>query len=226
MHHELTHAGRWTIAVAVAGILAFHLTMTATYLSPPNLLKLQLGDLAGRYMDPLFFQNWQLFSPEPGISSIKLAIRCERTDGGWTGWQDPIEDLFARHYRWRVAGYGKLMYIYRDLGISLKRAIRDRQLACLEDARSAPDGDTARCSAAVQAESTLGSPPFELATRWARRECSVRGGALGGGVQLKILEFFPLQFSERHRDDRIRWSEVQEIVLPSEAGDRHDRRAS
>ena len=55
------------IALLLLAVLAYHLGMTLIYLSPPNLLKQELGARAERYMGTLFYQNWHLFSPEPGM---------------------------------------------------------------------------------------------------------------------------------------------------------------
>lgn len=203
---------RWGLATTVAAILVFHFLMTAVYLSPPNLLKRDLGRLAWRYMSPLFYQNWHLFSPNPGISSTKLAIRCWSPDTGWGEWRDPLAELYPKHYRWRISGYGKVIYIYRDVGLSLNRLVREKLVECLERHAARPEEVQRECSEQRIAPRLHDEPAFALSVRLAARTCESAGPMEDRvqRLQFKVVEFFPRKFSERNQMEKL-WSEVREL---------------
>lgn len=110
---------RWVVSVFVCLLVANHLLMTASYLSPPNLLRLSLQDASNKYMPALFSQNWHMFSPDPGITSTKLAVRCKDKVSAWGPWEDPTEQLYRKYYHNRMSGCGKLLILYRYVAVSL-----------------------------------------------------------------------------------------------------------
>jgi hypothetical protein len=204
---------KWLIAACVSLLTATHVAMTAIYLSPPNLLQQTVGEIVQDYMSPLFYQNWHLFSPRPGITSTKLAVRCHDADAGWTAWLDPLVTLYDEHYKYRVLGYGKVLYVYREIAIDLRQTLRVAQAECLERAADQP-GREASCRDEEAVHRIRDSPPYELATRFAERTCrDWERVARLDDVQFKLLEFFPLKYSERHERDK-RWSQVEEVVFP------------
>src|SRR5712692_339797 len=154
---------KWAVSGGVVVIVFNHLLMTAIYLSPANLLKKGLGRAAYSYMLPLFFQNWHLFSPYPTINSTKLAVRCRKAGQGWSSWRDPLDDLYAKHYHYRISGHGKLIYVYGEIAIALDREFNRKRAECLEDASQRSGIEPAQCSferIAVQIEET---PTYALA---------------------------------------------------------------
>lgn len=201
---------KWAIAIGVSMVVAVHIGMIAVYLSPPNLVRRRLGLTADRYVGMLFYQNWHLFSPTPGITSTKFAVRCRAAGSGWTGYFDPVESMYAAHYRSRVLGYGKVLYVHREVGMGVKEEIDRKRAECFSKLR--PNEDTAPC-AAERIIPTLGqSFAFDLARRYAAQACTDRG--IGpGAVQFKIVEFFPLKYSERGKTGG-RWSHVDEMIFP------------
>lgn len=203
---------RWGLATTIAATLAFHFLMTAVYLSPPNLLKRDLGRFAWRYMSPLFYQNWQLFSPNPGISSTKLAIRCSSPGTGWGEWQDPLAELYPKHYRWRISGYGKVIYVYRDVGMSLNRLVREKLVECLEHHAANPEHANRECTEQRIAPQLRNEPAYALSVRLAAKTCEITNltNDHRRRLQFKLVEFFPRKFSERNQTDKL-WSEVREL---------------
>ena len=208
---------KWAITIGVSMVVAVHIFMIAVYLSPPNLVRRSIGLAVDRYIGLLFYQNWHLFSPTPGITSTKFAVRCRNEGSDWTGYFDPVESMYAAHYRSRVLGYGKVLYVHREIGMGLKDEINRKRADCF--AKLGQTGDKTRC-AASQIIPTIGqSFPYDLARRYAAQTCTARGMGTRGEVQFKIVEFFPLKYSEREKTDR-RWSHVDEMIFPSFASAR------
>lgn len=206
------------VALVLCGVSGYHVLMTLVYLSPPNLLKQALGETAERYMAPLFYQNWHLFSPEPGISSTKFAFQCLPEGGEWGPWRDPLVSLHDDFYAHRIGGYGKLIYVYRDLAIGLKQSMRRVQAACLE---RYPEDDPTRyvaCDSNAMMEEVAPEPSFELAMRFTRTACTalLDPGERLAGYTFKTLEFFPLKYSERVSGEAEgqHWSKVIEVPYP------------
>jgi len=184
-----------------------HFLMTLVYLSPPNLLRMQLDELATSYMNPLFYQNWHLFSPHPGITTTKLAVRCADRTGEWSEWADPTVSFYPEHYRYRFLGYGKLLRAYTYPATNLRDLVRDKRSACLEAASS--DADPA-CDGQTIAAALPAGPELALATRYALRACAA-GFPQAERAQFKLLEFYPLQYTERNSG--VPWSHVDEYVF-------------
>lgn len=202
---------KWAIAIGVSMAVAIHIGMIAVYLSPPNLIRKEIGLVADRYTGMLFYQNWHLFSPTPGITSTKFAVRCRDRGSDWTGYFDPVESMYAAHYRSRALGYGKVLYVYREIGIGLKQEVDRKRAECY--AKLGRGDDEARCAANRMIPTIGPSFALDLARRYSAQTCADRGMG-GGDVQFKIVEFFPLKYSERGQTGR-RWSHVDEVVFPS-----------
>lgn len=194
-------------AALACAAFAAHFLMTLVYLSPPNLVRMQFEELAASYMNPLFYQNWHLFSPNPGVTTTKLAVRCREPGGDWSEWADPTAGFYPEHYRHRYLGYGKLLRAYTYPATNLRDAVRDRRAACL--AAASVDDDPACDGQAIAAALPLG-PELSLATRYARRACAT-GFPYAERAQFKLLEFYPLQYTDRDRG--VPWSHVDEYVF-------------
>ena len=178
-------------------VLSLHFLVTLLYLSPPNLAKQALAVPIRIYMSDLFLQNWKLFSPEPAISSIKVAVRCRDSEGIWTPWGDPIEDLLSELYKNRMTGIGKVIYLYHAIGIGLNGDLVQQRIDCAE------------CTPHEIITRLKNESSYALASRLAQRWCmnSVRRPV---AYQFKVVEFFPIQYSQRHESDR-RWGRVAEF---------------
>ena len=188
-------------AVFAWAALVVHFAATALYLLPPNLAKQALAETVARYMTPLFNQKWHFFSPNPGISSIKLSVRCQHITGEWTPWNDPMEHVLERLYHNRASGHGKLMYLYRGVGVALSRDLRSATADCHE------------CAREEVIEVVEHSPSYALASRFALSVCEgVQPNP--SRYQFKIMEFFPVQYSQRH-DATLRWGRVTEFEFPT-----------
>ena len=227
--------GRWSsyaIAPAVLLLLGGHIAATLVYLSPPNIAKQHFGTAAEEYITPLFRQRWHLFSPNPGISSQKMAIRCGDREGSWSPWFDPLEGLTMDHYDNRISGNGKLLYLYRALGNDLRRDMKHRMLECQEDryekaeeeGREPPDrivddagAEIHPCSPEALMDDLVATEQFTMAARYADQVCEayMADGDVGR-VQFKLLEFFPVEYGKRDKADAegVNWGKVHEVVFP------------
>ena len=227
-------------SLAALLVLGGHLMLTLVYLSPPNIAQERLGALAKRYMQPFFQQSWHLFSPNPGISSRKLAIRCQADAAPWTEWFDPLEGLVAEHYRRRISGLGKLLYVYRAVGDDLRLAMNQRVLAChqrlaraprplapdpatdpgIAAAKPEPRGSAASpCAPELLMDDLAQTHEFDLAMRYAQNVCEEYlddRSAQDLRLQFKLLEFFPVQYANRSEADAAlrQWDQVHEVIFP------------
>jgi hypothetical protein len=231
---------RWSgyvIASSVLLVLAGHVSMTLVYLSPPNIAQEHLGSLANGYIKPLFSQNWHLFSPNPGVTTRKFALRCE-ADGQWSEWFDPIAGLIAEHNANRFSGVGKLLYLYRAIGDDLRDRVKVRMIECHRrrsadkaatplpeaeerDAISIDDLEVAaeECSADNLMDEIVATAEFDLAMRYAGQVCGAwaeEQSSSASSLQFKLLEFFPLEYGDRAAAEAEgrHWKKVHELVFP------------
>ena len=223
-------SGRWStyaIAVAVLLLLGGHVLSTLLYLSPPNVAKEHLGEVADAYMRPLFYQNWHLFSPNPGISSRKLAVRCGTQDQPWSEWFDPLEGLLAEHYDNRISGTGKLLYLYRavgdDLRLEMKKTMAKCQQRVLEREQGSqrlpePSEVAKECSPEALMDTLVATDEFSLALRYTQQVCEqyVDDPQTLDRLQFKLLEFFPVKYADRDQAEATgrRWGRVHEVFFP------------
>lgn len=193
---------KYRICGAVAAlVLVFHLFMIFVYLGPPNLLQLHVGELAFGYVQNIFYQNWHLFSPNPGISSVKFAVRCADDEGHWSSWKDPFAGALEQHKWTRITGYSKVLMLFGDIAQSLKKELSREQKAC-------PDGNCPR-----NIDDALQEKPKELARRFALDYCLTRHPEKPkhlAGIQFKVLEFFPVPFTKA-RTSPEKWDKVVEL---------------
>lgn len=228
----------YALVTVVLLVLGGHLLATLVYLGPPNVAKEHLGPAADAYMKPVFYQNWHLFSPNPGISTRKLAVRCGAADEPWTEWIDPLEGVVAEHYDNRFSGLGKLLYVYRAVGDDLRRTMKTRMIRCqkrvLGEAVSDDDIDPdslvdldevhETCSPEALMETLTQTEEFALAVTYSQRVCEqyLEGEADQlDRLQFKLLEFFPVKYADREDADasgRL-WGKVHEVVFPEVQGE-------
>ena len=182
--------------LAVAAF-SLHFFVTVLYLLPPNLANQALAVPIHSYMSSVFLQNWKLFSPDPSISSIKIAVRCRYNTEAWAPWDDPAESLLHNLYRNRTTGLGKVLYMYNAIGIGLNRDLMQHKTNC------------PGCTQREILGRLTNQRSFSLASRFAQRWCQGKLESVSA-YQFKMIEFFPLQYSQRHEIGR-RWGRVSEL---------------
>lgn len=92
----------WWIAFFLGGLfLVAHFAAIELTNMPSNPLTFQVGEVAQRYVTPLFVQNWSFFAPKPIARDNVLAVRGRTVGGRVTGWVDVSDPLVAleRHNR-------------------------------------------------------------------------------------------------------------------------------
>ncbi len=196
-------------SILAAAILSFHALMTAVYLSPPNLLKAAVGPTSAQYMNRFFYQNWHLFSPNPGIATTRLWVRCQ-IDGQWSGWAEPMEKIQDEYYGNRFSGKGKVLYVYNGIPMLLAKAFDQAQDACLQKGGG-------RCPDNEVRQMLKSTDRYLLAQRYAKSVCELEGAKDGSfSYQFKIMTFEPMKYSERAQGEK--WSSVKETVFDVERG--------
>ena len=197
------------ILFGVGVLVIGHILMTLIFLSPDNLIKNKLGKTAFHYMKPFFYQNWHLFSPNPGISSTKLWVRCEGLKGKWNDWEDPFSSIQEDFYKNRFSGKGKLLRVYQELSKGVVKEYDDIKEKCMKE-----KNDTKFClNPSNYMKELLSGPAYQLADDFAMMVCSKRKD--GVGYQVKVITFFPKKYSERN-DDSKQWSRVEDITFPKQ----------
>ena len=190
--------------------MIFHLTMTAIYLSPPNLLKIEYIDLAQKYMGPFFKQNWHLFSPDPGFSSSKLWLRCQDNNKKWSHWADPFSKVLTSHHQNRFNGSGNLFRVYNQLIKQVYDKYHQERTACMKINHKNDKSKFRKCSHENTIKKILTSNQYKLAAKFSYSFCKQQMGNIFSQFQFKILNFWPKKFSERNNKSK-KWNRVEEI---------------
>jgi hypothetical protein len=189
--------------VAVGAFVAFHFTMVVLYNARPNPIKLRHSRLIGGYIDPLFTQDWHLFSPNPINFDIILLVRARlrAAEGGVveTRWIDITTPLLDKLHRRRLSSLGSLAHIqtYTLLARSPSPAYREfEQLLCRGDSPvAACDEDSPALDVQRQMAERL---MVRVASAHARRLFPADEIV---AVQVRtVLSRFP-RFSQRQRRD-------------------------
>ena len=98
-------------------LFANHIVCTILYLLPHNPMTNYYGSYVNAYMFPFFSQNWNLFAPEPSTDRVRLLVRCKKYN--WSQWHDPGKKILDKHHKSRILGYGKILYVYRNMARDL-----------------------------------------------------------------------------------------------------------
>lgn len=72
------------LTAVAAGAVVLVLTLaTLVYVAPPSVAQRPLRPWAAGVLEPLLWQNWQLFAPDPAtaVSEVYLQVRLARPDG-------------------------------------------------------------------------------------------------------------------------------------------------
>jgi hypothetical protein len=92
--------------------LVFHFGMTLIYLSPLNPPKAKSLGFVRSYMEPLFWQRWELFAPNPIMDNRYTLVSCRLDDGAGghedTAFYDLTTPLLEAKYRWRFTPADRL----------------------------------------------------------------------------------------------------------------------
>ena len=70
------------------------------------------------YINPVFFQNWKVFAPEPPTWKEKMYVSYKSANL-WSDWQDPGESLLRKHHMYRVTYHGVLYNIYKNIACDI-----------------------------------------------------------------------------------------------------------
>lgn len=145
-------------------------------------------------MVPIFSQDWHLFSPNPGITFTRIAIKCENQP-----WHDPTESIQKSHRMTRVLGYGKLLSVYEDLSKRVKTSYSQQLEKCAKE----------KCSEALFLERLRSKDDVKTIRKLANQFCTEK--LLSKFTSVKLLEFFPKKYTDRNNE--IPWSRVSEYKL-------------
>jgi hypothetical protein len=91
--HEATW---WVTAIALAVALAVHFSLIVLSILPLNPLSYRCDRAVTAYVDPLFFQRWSLFAPDPIDADNTVFARAYYHDGArelitpWVDLTDPV----------------------------------------------------------------------------------------------------------------------------------------
>lgn len=214
------------VGIIIALLGMFHALMTVAYLAPANLLTRNIQSLVFSYMGPLFYQDWHLFSPNPGITTTEFWLRCRLSDQRWTQWLDPFAQIQAEHYANRITGRGKLLYVYRGIAKGLDREYDHRYETCSEELykdlekkgeREIPREKYRqllqdRCSRSRIVEQVESSEAYKVAARFASDFCAAIGNieTTSQSFQFAVINLTPKKYSERK--SKQKWGNMEERV--------------
>lgn len=192
-------------ALMCAGFVG-HFTLVALLLSPANPLVGAVGPLATLYHNGATYQNWHLFSPDPGISSTFLSVRCSTSDGP-TEWFDPLD---------RVEPFAGAA----DRTLDMKRTLQLRRSMPMR-VWSEAERLHARCKDLEAEERTqcileqrdqfVASAPMAAALRASAAACQAVTGDAAPVFELEIVRTLPKRYSQR--DDARPFAQAQRIAF-------------
>lgn len=180
-------------------IFSFHLFCTIVYLSPPNYLKVKIGSFVSGYMTDFFYQDWHLFSPNPGFDTLKLWVNCD-TEADPSGWFNPMESVLNAHYSNRFNGMGKLLYVYNNLASEIYSTYQKEIVSCERDSQTG-------CHFPEISSRVVKSKPYALAKRYADEVCKYKSDS--SYSRIKIVKFMPKRYSDRNLP--APWGSVTEL---------------
>lgn len=183
-----------------------HFTLVALLLSPANPLVGAAGPLATLYHNGATYQNWHLFSPDPGISSTFLSVRCKAADGP-TEWFDPLDRVepFAGA-KDRTLDMQRTLQLRRSLPMRVWSEAERLHARC----KDSSDEDRTQCILDQRAQFVV-SAPMAAALRAAAVACQVATHETAPVFELEIIRTLPKRYSQR--DDARPFAEVQRIAF-------------
>lgn len=108
------------LAIGGLCILANHFNLIAIYnFSDLSEKSSVLSRAAHRYVQPLFFQNFKLFAPDPPKSHREIYFRIEDSNGNKSNWINPGKKDLEIHSKFRFTHHAKLRsgydYVSRNM---------------------------------------------------------------------------------------------------------------
>lgn len=205
-----------TVALLGSMMALWHAGMTVLYLAPANIVTNQTLNFVKSYMHPLFYQDWHLFSPNPGFTSIQLWIRCG-LDDHFGPWFDPFARLQHEHYATRITGRGKLLYVYYNLPRGLDESFDKEKDQCYTENSKLIgniDIDQINCSDDQLIDRVIDSGKFDLTARFASDVCHALRFpfAKPNQIQVKVVSLTPKKYSQRNSSEP--WANVKSIEFP------------
>ena len=202
------HASRIAKALRIlmcVGLVG-HFTLVALLLSPANPLVGAAGPIATLYHNGATYQDWHLFSPDPGISSTFLSVRCATADGA-TEWFDPLDraEPFAGAMD-RIFDMQRTLQLRRALPMRVWSEAERLQARC----KDSSDEERTQCVLDQRAQFVV-SAPMATALRASAAACKVVTGAAAPVFELEIVRTLPKRYSQR--DDARPFAEVQRIAF-------------
>jgi hypothetical protein len=179
--------------VLIVLILSHHMLVTAFYLSPKNPIKTKLNSYLQKYMGPLFYQNWHLFSPNPGTKFIRLQALCKNEIS--SNWIQPMGNIEKSHQLTRILGSGKVLYYYREIGEDLWNQTTSRFHECSKNKIGTQGTVIEECQRQA-IENSQGAFELKRAVLYGKKSCEIlkNNSKLSA---LKIIRFEPVQYSKR-----------------------------
>lgn len=102
-------------------IVGHHVINTILYLSPSNPLSKYYEPYVVAYMQPIFYQNWDLFARTLRSNWPILRYRCSEKQE----WRDFASGILQKHVGNRFIGEGKRFYYYNYLVGQITKAYTD-----------------------------------------------------------------------------------------------------
>lgn len=112
---------RHLLVILLNLVVGHHVVNTVFYLSPNNPLSKYYEPYVLAYMQPFFYQNWDLFARSLRSNWPVLRYRCV----GKNKWRDFASGVLHKHVGNRFAGEGKRFYYYNYLVGQVTKAYTD-----------------------------------------------------------------------------------------------------
>ena len=209
------------IAAFVMLMGAGHVVATVIYLLPASPLQNAAAGPVFRYINTIFSQNWHLFSPHPGSSYVRIQVRCQQAGAKWSEWIDPLAKIEEEHFRTRISGRGKVLYVYRRIGEGVLEDFSAIHSRCRKLKETVTGNSTkflqhssedALCHNQNSITKWVQSrPKYQLAQNLADATCRSLDTTLNKiSSQIRLVRFEPLVYSQREIQNPMR----KVVVLP------------
>lgn len=166
--------------------------MVASSEQPWTIYDTSIGSIGKSYADPIFEQNWHLFSPTPLITEYQIHVRYQKVGEEWSGWHWIQEDVLKKHHAYRFSTHGKLLYIFsaleRELINSYKQEYHERTKSDSQQIPSDIHEDVAN-------ELILSTNAGKHLQRYCVNAFSGEEDVLDN-FQVKIIEVFPVEYTD------------------------------
>jgi hypothetical protein len=187
---------------AVFIVFVSHVAFTVSYLMPPNPIKNKISETVQSYMGSLFYQNWHLFSPNPGIRYSRLEVACDARKKEEIDliWEDIESQKQSVHEVTRVLGVSKSLQYYRHIGDSLWNKFVTEYQKC-----KSVYSESNKC---LQLSKTKvqSSTHFKLIDRYAADFCLKKDSS--PNFQVRLTRSNPIPFSKRANFEQLPHAET------------------